>query len=133
MFSLLTWLIPVAPFLASIFIALAGPRWLREKSHVPCVGALALSCACSVLLLLFGGVRSEAVIVNGYEWIRVGDLTVNVSLRVDALSTIMLVTVTFVSLLVAIYSIGYMHHEKGYARYFASISLFVFSMTMLVL
>lgn len=133
MFNFIVAFIPLAPLLASVVIALLGPRWLKEKSHVPCVGALAVSCICSLLVLLFGGVGSQKQIMTGYEWIRAGDLVVNVTLRVDALTAVMLATVTFVSLLVAIYSIGYLHHDKGYARFFASIALFVFSMTMLVL
>jgi NADH-quinone oxidoreductase subunit L len=60
------------------------------------------------------------------------DLSMGVTLRADALTAIMLVTVTFVSLLVAIYSIGYMSGDRGYWRFFALIGLFVFSMTMLV-
>ena len=60
------------------------------------------------------------------------DLSVGITLRADALTAIMLVTVTFVSLLVAIYSIGYMSGDRSYSRYFALIGLFVFSMTMLV-
>jgi NADH-quinone oxidoreductase subunit L len=60
------------------------------------------------------------------------DLSIGVTLRADALTAIMLVTVTFVSLLVAIYSIGYMSGDRGYWRFFALIGLFVFSMTMLV-
>ena len=59
-------------------------------------------------------------------------LRIEVSLRADALSALMLVTVTIVSLIVAIYSIGYMHGDPGYWRFFAYLALFVFSMTMLV-
>ncbi|REJ68307.1 MAG: NADH-quinone oxidoreductase subunit L [Planctomycetota bacterium] len=61
------------------------------------------------------------------------DFTIDITLRADALTAIMLVMVTFVSLLVAIYSIGYMHDDRGYWRFFSYVGLFVFSMTMLVL
>ena len=60
------------------------------------------------------------------------DFHVDVTLRADPLTVFMLATVTFVSLLVAIYSIGYMHGDPGYWRFFTYIALFVFSMTMLV-
>ena len=60
------------------------------------------------------------------------DFTVDVALRLDTLTCIMLTMVTFISLLVAIYSVGYMHADRGYWRFFAYIALFVFSMTMLV-
>ncbi|MFO0946381.1 MAG: NADH-quinone oxidoreductase subunit L [Planctomycetota bacterium] len=69
----------------------------------------------------------------GYEWITAGDLSVHFTLRADPLTAVMLVMVTFVSLLVAIYAAGYMHGDPGYPRFFAAIGLFVFSMTMLVL
>ena len=64
--------------------------------------------------------------------VRTLDFSVAVVLRADPLTAVMLVTVTFVSLLVAVYSIGYMHHDPGYWRFFSYIALFVFSMTMLV-
>ncbi len=66
-------------------------------------------------------------------WIRVGTLVVNPTLRADAMAALMLVMVTVVSLLVAIFASGYMRGDPGYPRFFASIALFVFSMCMLVL
>ncbi len=70
---------------------------------------------------------------RGYEWVSIGDFHVQVALRVDALSAVMLAMVTLVSLLVAIYASGYMHGDPGYSRFFAELSLFVFSMCMLVM
>ncbi len=123
-------LIPAAPLLAAVLIAAFGPLGLRGQSHWPCVLGIAASCGLSVWLLLSGplGMRTTA-----YEWLNTGGLVLNVTLKADALAAVMLVTVTFVSLLVAIYSIGYMHGDSGYPRFFAVFSLFVFSMTGLVL
>ena len=72
-------------------------------------------------------------IAFGFEWLSVGSLEVPVELRVDAISAIMLAMVTGVSLLVALFGSGYMHHDAGYPRFFAAVSMFVFSMCMLVL
>lgn len=68
-----------------------------------------------------------------FEWLSVGGLDVHFELRVDNISAIMLAMVTGVSLLVALFGSGYMHHDPGYPRFFAAVSMFVFSMCMLVL
>ncbi len=129
------WLIPALPLAASVLIALLGPRGLRGQSHWPCILAIAVSCALSLIVLMEvakAPVGFEATTCS-YTWFQIHDVDVGFSLRADALTAIMLVTVTFVATFIAIYSAGYMHGDPGYARYFAEISLFVFSMTGLVL
>jgi NADH-quinone oxidoreductase subunit L len=126
------WLIPLLPLLASAVTALTGPRWLREKSHWPCIIAAVLSCLLS-FVVFFAVASGFDGVGQYYTWFRAGDVDVGFYLRADGLTAVMLVTVTFVGLLIAIYSIGYMHHDPGYPRYFAEISLFLFSMTGLVL
>jgi NADH-quinone oxidoreductase subunit L len=71
--------------------------------------------------------------VEYYTWFRAGGVDVGVTFRADALTAIMLVTVTLISSLIVVYSVGYMHGDPGYPRFFAEIALFVFSMTGLVL
>ncbi len=136
------WLIPGAPAAACVLIALTGVRWLRERSHYPCILALCVSLGSSLGVLLLGipdiaGLGPDGshpqVSAAGYEWIRVGGLDVSIRLTADAMGAIMVTMVTLVSLLVAIYSVGYMRGDPGYARFFAEFSLFVFSMSMLVL
>ncbi len=136
------WSIPAAPLAAAILIALTGVRWLRGWSHYPCILALILSLGSSLGVLLFGipdaanlrlAPHHPNVVAAGYEWIRIGELSVSITLTADAMGAIMLTMVTLVSLLVAIYSAGYMRGDPGYARFFAEVSLFVFSMCMLVL
>ena len=129
---LLLILVPAAPLAAAVLTALAGPSLLRRHSHWPSVAALAVSLLASVVLL-FGGAASSPVVEAGYRWLSIGDFDLAINLRADAMTALMLVTVTFVSLLVAIYSSGYMHGDPGYARYFAEVALFVFAMCMLVL
>lgn len=73
------------------------------------------------------------IVAFGFEWLHVGDLEVPFELRVDSISAIMLSMVTGVSLLVAMFGSGYMHHDAGYPRFFAAVSMFVFSMCMLVM
>ncbi len=75
-----------------------------------------------------------------YPWFEIdshktdgSEFKVGLSLRADPLSSMMVVMITFIGTLIAIFSIGYMHHEPGYPRFFASVSLFIFAMTMLVL
>src|SRR5262249_45348384 len=68
-----------------------------------------------------------------YPWIDVGDFKVSVSFRVDPLTSLMLMMVTWVGTLIIVYSIGYMHGDRGYWRFFAVVSLFLFAMTGLVL
>ncbi|HMF19231.1 MAG TPA: NADH-quinone oxidoreductase subunit L, partial [Gemmataceae bacterium] len=126
------WLIPVLPLLASVVTALAGPRWLKQQSHWPCI--IAAVCSCFLSFLVLRAVNSGFEdFKRYYMWFEAGNVSVGFTLGADGLTAVMLVTVTFVGSLIAIYSIGYMHHDPGYARYFAEISLFLFSMTGLVL
>ena len=133
------WLIPGAPLAAAVLTALLGPRMLRQRSHWPCWLGLAVSCGCALTLLVeivpsrFNEHDSTAAVALGYQWLEVGGMSVGVNLRADAIAALMLSMVTSVSLLVAVFSAGYMHGDAGYARFFASVSLFVFSMCMLVL
>ncbi len=134
------WLIPLAPLVAAIFIALLGPRFLREKSHIPCVLALLFSFGCSLILLChlvpqgFGEHGHDVPAVSGgYDFLSIGSIRARIQLSADAMTAIMLAMVTGVSSLVAIFAGGYMHGDKGYARFFAEVSMFVFSMCLLVL
>src|SRR5262245_30683635 len=122
------WLIPALPLAAAVLTALLGPRWLRQQSHWPCLVAVILSCV--VAFGVFGYVRANEPTEpeRSYTWFHVaGDSGVDVgfTLRADYLTAIMLVTVTFVGSLIAIFSVGYMHDDPGYARFFAEIALFV--------
>jgi len=74
----------------------------------------------------------ESLYAN-YTWFKAGEVNASFGLRADPLSAIMLVTVTFIGSLIALFSVGYMHGDEGYPRFFAEISLFIFSMTLLVL
>jgi NADH-quinone oxidoreductase subunit L len=137
------WLIPVLPLAASVLTALIaffGPGPVRRQAHWPCILGVAGACLVSILVL---SAYLRAASVEGaavppvedvyYPWFRAGSVDVGFRLRVDSLTVIMLLTVTFVGSLIAIYSAGYMHGDEGYPRFFAEVALFVFSMTGLVL
>ena len=128
------WLIPGLPLLGAGLI-LIGRQWLKEQSHWPCIFGAVAACALSVAVFaqLNAGPADEAIETARVTWFKTGDVDVGIRLRVDGLTAIMLVMVTFIGSLVAIYSIGYMHHDPGYPRFFAAVSLFLFSMTGLVL
>jgi NADH-quinone oxidoreductase subunit L len=126
------WLIPALPLAASAVTAFLGPRWLRERSHWPCILGAGASCLLS-LLVLSQILHEPPEMRRYYTWFQAGFLDIGFTLRADSLTAIMLVTVTFISTLIAIYSSGYMHGDPGYARFFAEIALFIFSMTGLVL
>jgi NADH-quinone oxidoreductase subunit L len=133
------WLIPGAPLAAALVIAALGPRFLRANSHWPCWLGLAVSCACALALVTkivpsgFQEDGSSAAVASGFRWLSAGSLSVDVNLRADAISALMLAMVTSVSTLVAIFAAGYMHGDEGYPRFFSVFALFVFSMCMLVL
>jgi NADH-quinone oxidoreductase subunit L len=122
------WLIPFLPLLAAVVTAIAGGRWVRY-AHVPCIAAALCACVLSLIVFTAKAVHPEPI----YTWFQAGQVHVSFTLQADGLTAIMLVIITFIGSLIAIYSVGYMHGDPGYARFFAEISLFLFSMTGLVL
>lgn len=125
-------LIPLLPLIAFVINILFGRSIIRDKAHWPSVLAVLGSFMLSVVT--FAEVAGGKVINQDiYSWIVSGSFKASVGFLIDPLSAIMLIVVTSVSLLVHIYSIGYMHGDKGYYRFFAYMSLFTFSMLMLVL
>src|SRR5574341_1492856 len=124
-------LIPLLPFAAFLILGLAGWR-IKDRAHLVAVPAVALSWLLSVLA--FVDVASGSVVsLPLYTWLTSGALDIHIGLSIDRLTAVMLLLVTTVSGLVHVYTIGYMHGEPGYARFFSYIALFTFSMLMLVL
>ncbi|MBI4825385.1 MAG: NADH-quinone oxidoreductase subunit L [Nitrospirae bacterium] len=124
-------LIPLLPLAAFIINILFGGR-IRDKAHWIAVPAVVGSFLLAVSA--FFDVSSGQVIrIEVYKWLVSGSFSVPIGFLIDQLSAIMLLVVTSISSLVFIYSIGYMHGDKGYSRYFAYLCLFVFSMLMLVM
>jgi len=124
--------IPLLPLLAAVVIGLFGKFLPRAAAHVVTIAGVAISFALSVYVLkeaLVSMPYNETV----YSWLKSGNFSFEIGFLIDRLSAMMMVVVTFVSLMVHIYTIGYMHEDKGYARFFSYISLFTFSMLMLVM
>jgi NADH-quinone oxidoreductase subunit L len=126
-------LIPLLPLIAAIINLLLGRSVTRHNAHWISVPAVAVSWVCSLLVLRELWNDDHAIEQKLFTWIPSGSFNVPVNLFADQLTAVMLLVVTSVSLLVHIYSIGYMKGDPGYYRFFAYLPLFVFSMLMLVL
>ena len=133
----LIWLAPALALLGFVLngtLALTRPN---SKTLVSVIGAGVLLAAFAVSVVVFSafaGLHADAPVVFRYwSWIPVGTLQVDFALQVDQLSLVMLLVVTGVGSLIHLFSIGYMKEDPGYARYFAYLNLFVFSMLVLVL
>ena len=125
-------LVPLAPLVGA---AIAGllcrviPRWVAHTAAIAGVGIAFVAS-----LFIFQDV-SAGNTFNGtvYQWLTSGDYTFEVGFLIDQLTVVMMLVVTFVSLMVHIYTIGYMQDDPGYNRFFSYIALFTFSMLMLVM
>jgi NADH-quinone oxidoreductase subunit L len=126
--------IVLAPLAAAIVAGLFGRRIGRAGAHWVTIIGVAVSFGLSLVafkdLVLDGG---EAYNGTVYEWASMGGFYFEVGFLVDRLTVLMMTVVTFVSLCVHVYTIGYMHDDDGYQRFFSYISLFTFSMLMLVM
>ena len=127
-------IIALSPLLGAIIAGFFGRKIGRVGAHLVTIAAVAVSCVLSIMVLM-GLVNGEyqAFNENVYTWMVSGKVTLNVGFMVDSLTAVMMSVVTFVSLMVHIYTIGYMHDDPGYQRFFAYISLFTFAMLMLVM
>lgn len=135
--DLLYWGLPIVLLVgttAAAVLAFHPGKQVRHLAHWPCILCIAVALCFSVVLAGVVLRRPEGVVlVPGYGFINVGYLQISLGLYLDSLAAVMLLLVNGISLLVAIYSVGYMHDDEGYGRYFAIIGLFVFSMNMLVI
>jgi len=125
-------LIPLAPLAGAIIAGLFGKQIGRVGAHT--VAILGVAIAFLASLAVFQDVQAGNTF-NGtlYTWLTSGDLTLEIGFLIDPLSAVMMLVVTFVSLMVHIYTVGYMADDPGYQRFFSYISLFTFSMLMLVM
>src|SRR5580700_553615 len=126
--------IALAPLAAAVIAGLMGKVIGRAGAHTVTILGVGLSCVLSFYVLyrfLFDGMAPFDGTV--YTWLLSDGLHMEVGFLIDRLSAMMMVVVTFVSLMVHVYTIGYMHDDDGYTRFFSYISLFTFSMLMLVM
>ncbi len=125
--------VPLAPLVGAIAAGFFGKVIGRSGAHTITILGVLIAFILSAMTL-------QSVVVDGahynatvYEWMRVGGLKMEIGFLIDGLAAMMMCVVTFVSLMVHIYTIGYMAEEDGYQRFFSYISLFTFSMLMLVM
>lgn len=126
--------IVLGPLLAAVVAGLGGRLIGRRGAHTVTILAVAASFVMSVMVLreqLAPG--SMPVNESVYTWLVTDGVRMEIGFLVDRLSALMMVVVTFVSLMVHVYTIGYMHDDPGYQRFFSYISLFTFAMLMLVM
>lgn len=124
--------IPLLPLLGALICGFAGRIIGRRLSHMAAIAGVAIACFLS-LQVLFDVYQGATFNATLYEWMRIGSLRFEIGFLIDLLSATMMCVVTFVSLMVHIYTVGYMADDDGYQRFFAYISLFTFAMLMLVM
>jgi len=124
--------VPLAPLIGAVIAGLFGKTVGRRGAHFFTILGVAIAFVCSAVVMaqVAGGARFNATL---YEWMVLGKLVMEVGFLVDGLTAMMMCVVTFVSLMVHVYTIGYMEEDPGYQRFFSYISLFTFSMLMLVM
>ena len=134
----LVWLIPLLPLIGFLINGLG--RNVLPKSMVSIVGCgvvlVAFLLGCGVFSTVYAARQAgEAASFTQpvFDWISAGNLQVSLSFLVDPLSAVMLLIVTGIGFLIHVYSIGYMHHDAGFAKFFAYLNLFIFFMLLLVL
>ncbi|OLC58299.1 MAG: NADH-quinone oxidoreductase subunit L [Chloroflexi bacterium 13_1_40CM_4_68_4] len=129
----LATIVPLAPLAAFAVNVFFGRRQLHHLTGLIASAALAVSALCATGIFLGTLGRHPAAIVTLYRWIGVGNFQIDVSFQIDQLSTLMMLVVTWISFLIHVYSIGYMHEDHGYWRFFSWLPLFVFFMLVLVM
>jgi NADH-quinone oxidoreductase subunit L len=130
-------LIPLLPLVGFLFLGLLGSK-LKSEKLIGTIGSLAVAIpfviAVGIFIEMLGApVEERSHIVRLFSWISAGKLSIDVAFQVDQLSILMTLIVTGVGSLIHLYSIGYMHGDRGFWRFFAYLNLFIFAMLTLVL
>ncbi|CAG1014474.1 partial NADH-quinone oxidoreductase subunit L, partial [Burkholderiaceae bacterium] len=128
----LLW-VPLAPLAGAIIAGFFGKIVGRRGAHSFAILGVLISFILSAMVLKSVAVDGARFNATVYEWMVLGGLKMEIGFLIDGLSAMMMCVVTFVSLMVHIYTIGYMEEDPGYQRFFSYISLFTFSMLMLVM
>ena len=134
MFTHLVWLIPLLPLIGFLINGLG--RNVLPKGAVGFIGSAVVLLSFIVSIGIFTELNESTIkttVFPLFDWIQVGNLKISFSFQIDPLSSIMLLIVTGIGFLIHVYSIGYMHHDSGFAKFFAYLNLFVFFMLLLVL
>jgi NADH-quinone oxidoreductase subunit L len=130
----LIWLVPLLPLVGFLLISLGKSYF--SKSLAGIIASAMVFCSFVISLGVFFDVLNgdgKPTTVTLFEWIATADFHVNIAFLVDSLTSIMLLIITGVGFLIHLYSMGYMHDDEGYAKFFSYLNLFVFFMLLLVL
>ena len=127
------WLIPLLPFIAFAINGVFGRNYLKKRTGLVANAGVLGALVVTVLLFITQLDHAEPQTVSLWTWAISGDFALDIALRVDALTLVMLLVVTSVSFMVHVYSIGYMDKDPGFWRFFTYLPLFVFAMIMLVM
>ena len=126
-------LVPLAPLAGAVIAGLFGRSIGRRGAHSVAILGVAVATVASAFVFQHVAVDRQPIEADLYTWTQVGTAAFNVGFLIDTLTATMMLVVSFVSLMVHVYTIGYMADDPGYQRFFAYISLFTFSMLMLVM
>ena len=130
----LSLLAVIAPLAGAIIVGLFGWALSETQAHRIAIAGVAIAfIASAVIFYELYLSYFEPQIFEVYQWALIGEFSLGIGFLIDSLTAIMMIVVTFVSLMVHIYTIGYMHDDPGYKRFFSYISLFTFAMLMLVM
>ena len=130
------WLIPAAPFIGFVLNGLFGKRAGKPfVTAVAIAGSLAAAILGTVAIFQYNGTHphGERYVNVVFNWFQSGNVGADVAFQLDPLSIVMLLVVTWVGFLIHVYSVGYMHDDEGYWRYFAYLNLFLAEMLVLIL
>ena len=133
MAELIVILIPVFPLIAVIVNGLAGRRYSPDLAGKIACGSVGLSFLCALTVFLSVMLDPTPREIIAYSWIFGGKFHVDLAFLIDPLSAVMLMVVTGVGFLIHVYSVGYMHGEEGFTRFFVYMNLFMVSMLLLVM
>ena len=132
--KVLVWLIPLLPAFGALINGLLGQRVTRDRAHIVAVGTVGISLILALITIVTVILDPHHPIqAKAFTWVVAGSFHADMALMVDPLSAIMLFVVCGVGFLVHVYSVGYMHGDPGYPRFFAYLNLFMASMLILVL
>lgn len=134
--QLLVQLIILLPLAGAVILGLGGlfvPSLRSRETLIGTIGTAMVVVPFICVAILFAGFDGEVQIVHFYTWMAAGDLSIAFEYRVDPLSLVMMLVITGVGGLIHLYSIGYMHGDPGFWRFFSYLNLFIFAMLNLVL
>lgn len=134
--DLLVSFVPLFPLLGFLFVAFNTKKFSEGFTSFVACGAILMSFILSIALFIYlirSTAEERAIHVTLFNWISAGNFSSTISFLVDPLSSLMLLIITGVGFLIHVYSVGYMHGDEGFNRFFSYLNLFVFFMLLLVM